>query len=43
MMLREISGRLQKEFNVDAERADRNVLELVTELCEQKLAESESA
>jgi hypothetical protein len=40
--LSEISGKLQEEFDIDAERADRSVVELVTELCEQKLAVSET-
>jgi len=35
---REISRRLQEEFEVDADQADRSVIELVNELCEQKLA-----
>ena len=35
---REISRRLQEEFEVDADEADRSVIDLVTELCEQKLA-----
>ena len=38
LTLREISRRLQKEFDVDERQADRSVLELVNELCEQKLA-----
>jgi Coenzyme PQQ synthesis protein D (PqqD) len=38
--LRDISRLLQDEFQVDAESADRSVLELVTELAEQKLVES---
>jgi Coenzyme PQQ synthesis protein D (PqqD) len=38
--LREISRRLQNEFRVDAETADRCVLELVNELVEQKLVQS---
>ena len=36
--LTEISQRLQDEFDVDKEQADRSVLDLVSELCEQKLA-----
>jgi hypothetical protein len=36
--LREISRRLQVEFDVVADEADRSVLDLVNELCEQKLA-----
>jgi hypothetical protein len=35
--LREISRRLQEEFEVDEDDADRSVLELVNELCDQKL------
>jgi len=38
--LNEISRRLQEEFDVDAERADRSVVDLVTELCEQRLAQT---
>jgi hypothetical protein len=38
LTLREISRRLQAEFNVESERANRSVLELVNELSEQKLA-----
>lgn len=38
LSLKEISQRLQEEFNVDAGRADRSVVDLVNELCEQKLA-----
>lgn len=38
LSLREISRRLQDEFEVDEEEADRSVLDLVNELCEQKLA-----
>ena len=40
LTLDEISRRLQNEFDVDAERADRSVLELVSELCEQRLAQT---
>ena len=40
LTLNEISRRLQKEFDVDAERADRSVLDLVTELCEQRIAQT---
>jgi Coenzyme PQQ synthesis protein D (PqqD) len=39
LSLKEISQRLQAEFDVDADRADRSVLELVSELCEQNLAQ----
>ena len=35
--LREISRRLQDEFDVDEQEAERSVLDLVNELCEQKL------
>jgi Coenzyme PQQ synthesis protein D (PqqD) len=38
LSLREISHRLQEEFEVAADQADRSVIDLVTELCEQKLA-----
>jgi Coenzyme PQQ synthesis protein D (PqqD) len=38
LSLREVSQRLQEEFDVDANEADRSVLDLVNELCEQKLA-----
>ena len=38
LSLREISRRLQDEFDVDEREADRSVLDLVNELCEQKLA-----
>ena len=34
---KEISRRLQEEFGVDPERADRSVLELVKELSQQNL------
>jgi hypothetical protein len=37
LSLREISRRLQEEFEVDEDRAERSVLDLVNELCEQKL------
>jgi hypothetical protein len=39
LSLREISQRLQEEFDVDAERADRSVLKLVNELLQQKLVQ----
>jgi hypothetical protein len=42
LSLREISRRLQSEFDVDEEQADRSVLDLVDELCEQKLAQRNS-
>jgi hypothetical protein len=37
LTLREISRRLQKEFDVEADAADKSVVDLVNELCEQKL------
>ena len=37
--LREISRRLQTEFAVEAERADRSVLALVDELSQQQLVQ----
>ena len=37
LSLREISRRLQEEFDVDEENANRSVLDLVNELLEQKL------
>ena len=42
LTLREISRRLQEEFDVDEDTADRSVLDLVKELCEQKLALSDT-
>jgi hypothetical protein len=42
LTLKDISSRLQEEFNVNAERADRSVLDLVNELCQQKLAQLET-
>jgi coenzyme PQQ synthesis protein D (PqqD) len=38
LSLRAISRRLQGEFDVSEEHADRSVLDLVNELCEQNLA-----
>jgi hypothetical protein len=38
LSLREISRRLQEEFDVDEDQADRSVLDLINELCEQNLA-----
>lgn len=38
LSLKEISCRLQSEFAVNEENADRSVLDLVNELCEQNLA-----
>jgi hypothetical protein len=40
LSLREISRRLRSEFRVDAETADRCVLELVNEMVEQNLVQS---
>ena len=42
LTLKEISQCLQKEFEVNADRAERSVLELVNELCEQNLAVSDT-
>jgi hypothetical protein len=39
LSLREISRRLQTEFAVEAERADRSVLALVDELSQQQLVQ----
>lgn len=39
LALRDISQRLQQEFEVDAEKADRSVVELVDELSQQKLVQ----
>jgi len=36
--LKQISGRLQEEFEIDEENADISVLDFVKELCEQNLA-----
>jgi hypothetical protein len=38
LSLNEISQRLQEEFDVNEEDADRSVRDLVKELCDQKLA-----
>jgi len=38
--LREISQRLQAEFDVDQARADSSVVELINELAEQKLVQT---
>ena len=38
LSLREISRRLQEEFDVAEDMADQSVIDLVNELCEQKLA-----
>jgi hypothetical protein len=40
LTLREISQNLQKEFAVDVTQAERSVLSLVEELCQQQLVES---
>ena len=39
LSLREISQRLQEEFDVDAEKAESSVLELIQELADQKLVQ----
>ena len=39
LALTQISERLQQEFDVDAQRADRSVLDLVNELSQQRLIE----
>ena len=39
LSLREISQRLQAEFDVDGEKADTSVLELINDLSEQKLVQ----
>jgi Coenzyme PQQ synthesis protein D (PqqD) len=39
LTLKAISRRLQEEFDVNSERADRSVLELVNELSQQKLVQ----
>jgi Coenzyme PQQ synthesis protein D (PqqD) len=41
LSLRQISRRLQEEFDVDADRADRSVVDLVDELIEQNLVQPE--
>ncbi len=38
LSLKEISSQLQNEFDVQKQDADRSVLDLVNELCEQHLA-----
>ena len=38
LSLKEISRRLQDEFDVGEEEAERSVVDLVNDLCEQKLA-----
>ncbi len=42
LTLMEVSRQLQEEFEVDAEQADRSVLDLVNELCQQNLAQPET-
>ena len=42
LSLRSISQRLQKEFEVDEENAKRSILDLVNELCEQKLVQPDT-
>lgn len=42
LSLKEISCRLQGEFDVDEENANRSVLDLVNELCEQKLVQPDT-
>jgi hypothetical protein len=42
LSLKEISCRLQGEFDVSEENADRSVLDLINELCEQNLALSDT-
>lgn len=39
LTLKEISQDLQEEFDVDGERADRSVLELINDLSQQKLVQ----
>jgi Coenzyme PQQ synthesis protein D (PqqD) len=40
LSLQEISRQLQAEFEVEADRAERSVLALIAELCEQQLVQS---
>ena len=42
LSLKEISQRLQEEFDVNEEDADRSVRDLIKELCEQNLALSDT-
>jgi hypothetical protein len=42
LSLREISDRIQAEFDVDADEANNRVLELAEELCANKLASTET-
>ena len=39
LSLKEISRRLEEEFDVDGERADRSVLDLINDLSQQKLVQ----
>ena len=39
LSLEDVSGRLQQEFDIDAERAERSVRQLVDELVRHKLAQ----
>ena len=39
LSLKEISRRLGEEFNVEGEKADRSVLELINDLSQQKLVQ----
>jgi hypothetical protein len=43
LTLREISDRIQAEFAVEADEANRSVLELADELCANELASPETA
>jgi len=42
LTLREISRRLQEEFDVDQDKANSSVLDLVKELCDHNLALSDA-
>ena len=42
LTLMEVSRHLQEEFDVDTRQAERSVLDLVNELCQQKLAQLET-
>lgn len=42
LTLREISRRLQEEFDVDQDKANSSVLDLVEELCDHNLALSDA-
>jgi hypothetical protein len=39
LSLREVSGRLQKEFEIDPDKADESVLRIADELSREKLVE----